>query len=165
MNSMPRSPDAWPEALARLLAYYEAEHRQADNRVIHHVAHSLAAVGAVVAIRRPAAGIACIVAALPVSWLGHLVFERNTPAFFDTSGGGGIGGGGVAKKGAVAIGGVIWSAACALRVFGLGPLSARGPAARRRDAVGGGVAHADIRGVAQPSRRSEVTTVSDAGIR
>ncbi len=117
MNSRSRSPYACSEAMTRLLAFYEAEHRQRGNRNIHHLAHGLALVGAVVAVRQPAAGIACIVSALLISWLGHLFFERNIPAFFDTSGGGGIDGGGVAKKAAVAIGGVVWSAACSLWLF------------------------------------------------
>jgi hypothetical protein len=50
------------------------------------------------------------------------VFERNTPAFFDQTDRGGIKGG-TAKKLAVALGGIVWSGACVLRPFGLGPLS------------------------------------------
>jgi hypothetical protein len=71
---------------------------------------------------RPVAGLVMLAIGLPLSWFGHYVFERNTPAFFDQTDRGGIKGG-TAKKVAIALGGIVWSAACALRPFGLGPLS------------------------------------------
>ncbi len=60
---------------------------------------------------REEVGVLLILAALPVSWSVHYLFERNTPAFFDepTSKAHGAS---VAKKVQVALGGVLWSGAC-----------------------------------------------------
>jgi uncharacterized membrane protein YGL010W len=109
-----------------LLAFYEGQHRDWRNRLVHHGAHLLAICGVVVAFRRPILGIILIAAALPVSWIGHYVFERNKPAFFDNTERGGLKGG-AGKKAAVALGGIVWSGACALRLLGWGPLSPREP--------------------------------------
>jgi hypothetical protein len=106
--------------LAGLLAYYEGAHRNVANRYVHHAAHSLAVVG-VLFLWRPLLGLALIACAFGLSWAGHYILERNTPAFFDPSSKSGA----VAdliKKIQVALGGVVWSAACFLRLFNRGPL-------------------------------------------
>jgi uncharacterized membrane protein YGL010W len=108
--------------MSELLAFYEAEHQDWRNRLVHHLAHLLGVCGSIVLFMRPVTGLAMIAVGLPLSWFGHYVFERNTPAFFDQTDRGGIKGG-TAKKLAIALGGIVWSAACALRPFGLGPLS------------------------------------------
>jgi uncharacterized membrane protein YGL010W len=110
--------------MRELLMFYEGQHRDWRNRWLHHAAHLLAIVGALVCLVRPVLGVALIAVALPVSWLGHAIFEHNTPAFFDTTDRGGIQGG-PGKKLAIALGGIVWSGACALRWFGVGPLSPR----------------------------------------
>lgn len=106
--------------LASFLAYYDAAHRNRANRCVHHVAHA-AAVAGVLVLSRSLIGLALIGGSLLLSWLGHYVFERNTPAFFDASPRRGILAG-VIKKLEVALGGVLWSGACFLRLFGVGPL-------------------------------------------
>ena len=108
--------------MRELLTFYEAQHRDWRNRLVHHGSHLLAVCGVVVFFLRPALGLALMVAALPISWIGHALFERNTPAFFDNTDRGGLKGG-AGKKLAIALGGIAWSAACALRWFGMGPLS------------------------------------------
>ena len=108
--------------MSELLAFYEAEHQDWRNRVVHHLAHLLGVCGTILLFIRPAVGLALIAVGLPLSWFGHYAFERNTPAFFDQTDRGGIKGG-AGKKLAVALGGIVWSGACALRPFGLGPLS------------------------------------------
>jgi hypothetical protein len=107
--------------LAGFLTYYEAAHRSVANRYVHHVAHSLAVVG-VLLLWRPLLGLALIASAFGLSWAGHYVFERNTPAFFDPSSKGGAMAN-LTKKIQVALGGVVWSAACFLRLFNRGPLA------------------------------------------
>jgi hypothetical protein len=56
-----------------------------------------------------------------LSWLGHYLFERNTPAFFDAPNRSGPAAS-IAKKVQVACGGIVWSGACFLRLFHRGPL-------------------------------------------
>ncbi len=101
-------------SLDAFIAYYDAAHRDPINRVIHHVSHAMAVVGAMLLLSRPIAGLLLLAAALPLSWTGHYLFERNTPAFFDapdTS----TRGAGLAKKLEVALGGVMWSVVCLWR--------------------------------------------------
>src|SRR5437870_2690108 len=103
--------------LAGFLSYYEAAHRNVANRYVHHVAHSVAVAG-VLLLWRPLLGLALIAFAFVLSWAGHYMLERNTPAFFDPSSRSGS----VAdltKKIQVALGGVVWSGACFLRLFNL----------------------------------------------
>src|SRR5258708_28438005 len=106
--------------LTGFLAYYEAAHRSVANRYVHHVAHSVAVAG-VLLLWRPLLGLALIACAFGLSWAGHYALERNTPAFFDPSQKSGA----VAdftKKIQVALGGIVWSGACFLRLFNRGPL-------------------------------------------
>ena len=111
--------------LTEFLAYYEAAHRNVANRYVHHVAHATAAVG-VLLLWRPLLGLALIAASLVLSWVGHYLLERNTPAFFDDAERGGLWAA-LAKKTQVALGGMAWSAACLLRVFHRGPLAQASP--------------------------------------
>src|SRR5271156_1460824 len=104
-----------------LLAFYELQHRDWRNRLVHHGAHLLAICGAVAVFKQPVLGAIMIAASLPISWSGHHIFERNPPAFFDNTDRGGMKGG-VGKKVAIALGGIVWSGACVLRVLGWGPL-------------------------------------------
>ncbi len=104
------------------LEYYEAAHQNSANRYIHHLAHSLAAVAIVLLIFRPIIAILLIPLAFLLSWMGHYLFEKNTPAFFETDQLGGT------KESAihhikVAVGGILWSFVCFLRLFGQGPLA------------------------------------------
>lgn len=108
-------------AMNEMLDFYEDQHRNLANRVVHHVAHLIAVVGLGVLFSNPLLGLAMIIAALPLSWFGHFAFERNVPAFFDTTERGGMKSG-VGKSLVIAVGGVMWSAACAGRVIGIGPL-------------------------------------------
>lgn len=103
------------------LTFYESAHRNSANRRIHHVAHAIAAIGTVSLFWRPLIGGGLIVIAFALSWIGHFVFERNTPAFFDPADDKTVFGG-AAKKIEVAFGGIFWSGACFLRLFGVGPL-------------------------------------------
>lgn len=104
-----------------LLKFYEDQHRNVANRWVHHLAHLVAVLGIIGVFVQPLIGIAMILLALPLSWLGHFAFERNVPAFFDNTTRGGLEGG-VRKKAAIALGGIFWSAACFGRVLGFGPL-------------------------------------------
>ncbi|SDP39297.1 DUF962 domain-containing protein [Afipia sp. GAS231] len=104
------------------LNFYESAHRDSANRRIHHVAHTIAAIGIISLFWRPLIGGGLIVIAFLLSWIGHLVFEKNTPAFFDPADDRTFLGGGI-KKMEVALGGLVWSGACFLRLFGLGPLT------------------------------------------
>jgi hypothetical protein len=110
------------DRMRELLIFYEAQHRDWRNRLVHHGSHLLAVCGVLVCFTRPVLGLGLMVAGLPISWLGHAIFEHNTPAFFDQTDRGGIKGG-PGKKLAVALGGIVWSGACALRLFGVGPLN------------------------------------------
>ena len=107
--------------MIEFLAYYEAAHRNVANRYVHHLAHSVAAVG-VLLLWRPFLGVSLIALGFVLSWSGHYLLERNTPAFFDAPTDGGTGAA-FAKKAQVALGGVVWSGACFLRLFNRGPLA------------------------------------------
>jgi hypothetical protein len=91
-------------SLAEFLAYYEAAHRNVANCCIHHVAHAVAAVGALFHWR-PLLGTTLIAVGFMLSWTGHYPLERNTPAFFGapTSNARGAA---LAKKLQVALGGI-----------------------------------------------------------
>jgi hypothetical protein len=106
--------------LVDVLAYYEAAHRSAANRYVHHFAHAFAVVG-ILLIWKPLIGFPLIAASFCLSWAGHFILERNSPAFFDPAGKKGIAASFV-KKAKVALGGLAWSGACFLRLFGFGPL-------------------------------------------
>jgi len=106
--------------LAQFLDYYEAAHRNANNRYIHHLAHMLGVVG-ILMLWRPLFGLLIIAASFGLSWTGHYLFERNTPAFFAAADRKGLGAA-FATKVQVALGGLIWSFACFLRLFNRGPL-------------------------------------------
>lgn len=103
-----------PPSLDAFLDYYDDAHRNPTNRAIHHVAHAIAVIGAVLLLFRPLVGVLLLASALPLSWSGHALFERNTPAFFDAPTGDAPHAG-LAKKAEVALGGVLWSVACLWR--------------------------------------------------
>lgn len=105
--------------LAAFLAYYEAAHQSAANRYVHHVSHLLAAIG-ILLLWRPFVGIPLIAASFPLSWAGHYLLERNAPAFLEAPAM--QHSGAPFTKAQVAIGGLVWSGACFLRLFGRGPL-------------------------------------------
>jgi hypothetical protein len=113
-----------PKSGGGFLAFYESAHRDSTNRRIHHVAHAIAAIGIISLFWRPLIGGGLVVLAFTLSWIGHFVFERNTPAFFDPADDRTVLGG-VIKKVEVAFGGLVWSGACFLRLFGRGPLSSQ----------------------------------------
>jgi hypothetical protein len=104
------------------LAFYESAHRNPANRCIHHVAHVVAAIGIISILWRPVVGGSLILIAFLLSWSGHFAFEKNTPAFFDKTDDKTVADGAI-KKLQVALGGLVWSGACFLRLFGLGPLT------------------------------------------
>ena len=107
--------------ITSFLAYYEQAHQNAANRYVHHLAHSVAVVG-VALLWRPFLGIALVASSFILSWGGHYILERNTPAFFDAPAQNAPAAGFV-KKVQVALGGVVWSGACFLRLFNRGPLA------------------------------------------
>jgi hypothetical protein len=111
-----------PKSSGGFLVFYESAHRNPANRCIHHIAHAVAAIGIISIFWRPFTGGSLIVTAFLLSWMGHLVFEQNTPAFFDPSDDKSVVGG-VTRKLQVAFGGLAWSGACLLRLFGFGPLA------------------------------------------
>jgi hypothetical protein len=108
---------------AAFLSYYERAHQNRANRYVHHLAHAIAFAG-VLLLWRPVVGLALIACGFVISWAGHYAFERNTPAFFEAAPVAGLGAS-VAKKLQVALGGLMWSGACFLRLFGVGPLARR----------------------------------------
>lgn len=93
------------------LDYYERAHRNRINRYIHHAAHTSAVIGALALFYKPLIGVLLILVALPASWSGHYLFERNTPAFFDEPVSRAASAA-VTKKLQVALGGVLWTGAC-----------------------------------------------------
>ncbi len=101
------------------LGYYEKAHQRTANRYVHHLSHLLATAG-ILLLWRPLVGIPLIALSFPLSWAGHYFLERNIPAFLEAPA--------VQKSGAtftkvhVALGGLAWSGACFLRLFGRGPL-------------------------------------------
>jgi hypothetical protein len=105
---------------AAFLSYYEQAHRNRANRYVHHVAHFVAFVG-LLFLWRPVLGLPLIACGFIISWAGHFIFERNTPAFFDAAPVAGLRAS-LLKKAQVALGGLAWSGACFLRLFGVGPL-------------------------------------------
>jgi hypothetical protein len=113
------APNKGISKLIEFLAYYEAAHQNAPNRYVHHLSHLLAAIG-ILLLCRPLIGIPLIAMSFPLSWAGHYLLERNTPAFLEVPA--------VQQSGApftkaqVALGGLVWSGACLLRLFGRGPL-------------------------------------------
>jgi hypothetical protein len=110
--------------LAAFLPFYEAAHRNVANRYVHHVAHLIATIG-VLLLWRPLLGISLIAVGFVLSWAGHYFLEKNTPAFFEAPGRDGFGAA-LAKKVEVALGGLVWSGSCFLRLFNRGPLGRRG---------------------------------------
>lgn len=108
-------------SFAAFLRYYEQAHQNRANRYIHHMAHALAFVG-VLLLWRPLVGLPLVASGFLLSWTGHYAFERNTPAFFEAAPVGGLRAA-VGKKVQVALGGLVWSGACFLRLFGVGPLA------------------------------------------
>ena len=107
--------------LAAFLRYYEQAHQNRANRYVHHLAHGIALVGLLL-LWRPLLGLSLVASGFLISWAGHYAFEKNTPAFFETASVGGLRGS-AAKKLQVALGGLVWSGACLLRLFGVGPLA------------------------------------------
>jgi hypothetical protein len=106
---------------ADFLAYYERAHRDTANRYVHHLAHVVALAGLLL-LWRPLLGLSLVAAGFLLSWAGHYAFERNRPAFFEAA----TGGGWVAslrQRLQVALGGLVWTGACFLRLFGIGPLA------------------------------------------
>lgn len=108
--------------LASFLDYYERAHQNAANRYVHHLAHSLGILGALLLLWRLIPAISLIALAFILSWAGHFAFERNIPAFFDAPSSRSPGAGFV-KKARVSLGGVVWSGACFMRLFNCGPLA------------------------------------------
>jgi hypothetical protein len=94
------------------IAYYDNAHRNPINRAIHHLAHAIGVIGAVLLLFRPLLGVLLIAASFPLSWSGHYLYEHNTPAFFDPPANGAPR---LAKKIEVALGGVMWSVVCLWR--------------------------------------------------
>jgi hypothetical protein len=106
---------------AFFLAYYERAHRDPANRYVHHLAHVVALAGLLL-LWRPLLGLSLVAAGFLISWAGHYAFERNTPAFFESAPAGGWSAS-LLHKLQVALGGLLWSGACFLRLFGVGPLA------------------------------------------
>lgn len=103
-------------------SYYEAAHQNSNNRYIHHLGHSLAIVAIFVFLAMPLVSITLIAIAFGLSWLGHYLFEQNTPAFFETSELVGW----RAKTAhhlKISLGGLLWTIACFFKHLGLGPLA------------------------------------------
>jgi len=97
-------------------ASYDAAHRHPANRLIHHATHAAVLGGAVAAmLGHPGTFVAVVLAAFPVNWCGHWLFERNEPAFLlaaDTRGGSAT----AWRKALVAVGGVAWTIESAVRL-------------------------------------------------
>ena len=107
------------------LAYYEQAHQNRVNRCVHHLAHAVAFAGLLL-LWRPLLGLPLVAAGFIISWSGHYLFERNTPAFFDAAPQAGVLAS-FTQKLRVAVGGLLWSGACLLRLFGAGPLAKAAP--------------------------------------
>jgi hypothetical protein len=102
------------QSVDAFIAYYDNAHRNPINRAIHHLAHAVGVVGAVLLLFRPLPGVLLITVSFPLSWSVHYLCERNTPAFFDPPANGLPR---TAKKLEVALGGVMWSVVCLWRTF------------------------------------------------
>ena len=96
------------------LAYYDKAHRDPLNRWTHHAAHTLGVIGVLGLFYKPLLGMILALSAFPVSWAGHYLFEKNTPAFFEPPSRRTVGAS-AEKKIRVALGGVVWSAVCLWR--------------------------------------------------
>ncbi len=96
------------------LTFYDGVHRDSRNRWVHHVAHALALLGILTLFYNIPLGIILVLMAFPISWLGHYLFEKNTPAFFDAPSRH-LFGASALKKTQVALGGMVWSAWCLWR--------------------------------------------------
>jgi len=81
---------------------------------MHHAAHTLGVIGVLGFFYNPLLGMICALSAFPISWAGHYLFEKNTPAFFEPPSRR-TAGASAAKKIQVALGGVVWSAVCLWR--------------------------------------------------
>jgi hypothetical protein len=91
---------------------YGAAHRNPVNRWIHHATHLGVAVGSLLLFTGHAGWAALLIlGSLPVNWASHLVFERNTPAFFAPADAWG--------KVQVALGGLAWTVATLPRDLGI----------------------------------------------
>lgn len=106
------------------LEYYEAAHQHGANRIAHHCAHTLAIAAVPMLVFDPKKSLGLIAVAFFLSWSGHFLFEKNTPAFFETE----------ERTGkwetaghsiTVAVGGVVWSLSCFLKVLRLERLAKR----------------------------------------
>jgi hypothetical protein len=96
------------------LVTYDAAHRHPANRWVHHLTHVGVVAGALAIVAgRPLAGALPILVAFPLNWSAHLLFDRNTPAFFAVREGGGVAGAG--RQALVAVGGLAWTGATAWR--------------------------------------------------
>jgi len=120
MPQHPKDERIMQRRLSEFLAYYERAHRNVANRYVHHMAHAMAGLG-ILLLCRPWLGVSLIAAGFVLSWAGHYTLERNTPAFFDPAPQRGFRAGFV-QKAQVALGGLVWSGACLLRLFHIGPL-------------------------------------------
>lgn len=104
------------------LTYYESAHQHSANRYIHHLAHTVAGFGIAYIPWHLVYTVVLIATAFALSWTGHYLFERNAPAFFDSADNPSTGSSFIHKI-QVALGGLLWSGACFLRLFNVGPLS------------------------------------------
>jgi hypothetical protein len=100
MNTRTMPVTSWHE----FFTAYESAHQDPINRWVHHATHIGAGVAALALFGgHPAFAAVLILVSLPVNWLAHAVFERNTPAFFAPADAWG--------KAQVALGGLAWTVA------------------------------------------------------
>jgi hypothetical protein len=68
----------------RFYRHYLDEHRTASCRLLHYLGSWLviAVIVAAIAMRRPLLLLLAPVAGYGCAWLGHFLFEKNTPATF-----------------------------------------------------------------------------------
>ncbi len=87
---------------------YEAAHQDPRNRAVHHATH-LAVFAALPLLwhGHPLAFAAVAALALPINWLAHTTFERNTPAFMQA--------GDAWQQIQIALGGLAWTAVAVWR--------------------------------------------------
>src|SRR6266404_6194695 len=112
-----RPPVAESAPCGEFLAFYESAHRNPANRLMHHIAHIVAVAGIIAMHWQIAIGGSLIATSFLLSWVGHFIFEKNTPALFDPPDDRTIADRAV-RKVQVALGGIVWSGACFLRIFG-----------------------------------------------
>src|SRR5262249_32813271 len=84
------------------------------------LAHFIAILGTLLLPWHVILAISLISSAFLLSWVGHVAFERNSPAFFDPPSIR-FRAAGFVKKAEVALGEVVWSGACFMRLFHRGP--------------------------------------------